>query len=146
MKSLCIPQDFNAVLTGLISKPTKYCTVASSYIGWESIKIEKRLDDSIRATQCIQCPFEIELYFWSVILSWQIKWSLWSSSHLIFYVLSIMQSVATRLFKAKMCNKTLLVTQNSIRSQIFFKFSSYFWWIKAKPKFLTFSKLHEVWF
>ena len=26
-KSLCIPQDFNAVLTGLISKHTKNCTV-----------------------------------------------------------------------------------------------------------------------
>ena len=40
---------------------------ASSYIGWESIKIEKRLDDSIKATQWIQCPFEIELYFWNVV-------------------------------------------------------------------------------
>ena len=26
-KSLCIPLDFNTVLTGLISKPAKYCTV-----------------------------------------------------------------------------------------------------------------------
>ena len=30
-KSLCIPHEFNTVLTVLISKPTKNCTVSSVY-------------------------------------------------------------------------------------------------------------------